>query len=283
MGTDTLRIGSVPMFLTKHPNQIWYLYFIDHIGKRRRISTKCRLKSDALQFLQSFKEEEQIRLVKRNRTTLSLFSTDFLKYSESIHTAKTLRSNKTALAEFLRVTGDIALQKLTPREIETFLAQKTQEASVWTARKYFLALSSVFETAKRWNLISVNPFRSVKKPRVPEIQPACLTQSDCEKLFKVIDDRDFGELVQCALLTGMRQGEILALQWDAVDFARKAITVRNTTTFLTKNKRERIIPMNQSLWGMLLQRKERTGGRVPEISFTLPKRKGACSLWIMRF
>ena len=173
--------------------------------------------------------------------------------------------------------------KLTPREIETFLAQKTQEASVWTARKCFLALSSVLETAKRWNLISVNPFRSVKKPRVPEIQPACLTQSDCEKLFKVIDDRDLGELVQCALLTGMRQGEILALQWDAVDFARKAITVRNTTTFLTKNKRERIIPMNQSLWGMLLQRKERTGGRVPEISFTLPKRKGACSLWIMRF
>ncbi len=58
----------------------------------------------------------------------------------------------------------------------------------------------------------------------------------------------------------MRQGEILALQWDAVDFARKVITVRNTETFLTKNKRERIIPMNQSLWGMLLQRKERNGG-----------------------
>jgi hypothetical protein len=46
------------MFLTKHPNRIWYLYFRDHNGKRRRISTKCRLKPDALRFLQSFKVEE---------------------------------------------------------------------------------------------------------------------------------------------------------------------------------------------------------------------------------
>ncbi len=167
------------MFLTKHTT-FWYLYFVDKDGKRRRISTKCRLKSDALRFLQSFKEEEQTRQVKRNRTTLSLFSQDYLNFSESIHTAKTLRANKTALAEFLRITGDIGLQRVTPREIETFLAQKAQEASVWTARKYFLALSSVFETAKRWNLISANPFRSVQKPRVPEVQPSYLTLTDCE-------------------------------------------------------------------------------------------------------
>ena len=142
-----------------------------------------------------------------------------------------MRSNKTALAEFLRIVGDVALHKVSAREIETFLAQKTQEASVWTARKYYLALSSVFETAKRWSLITANPFRSVQKPRIPEVQPAYLTQAECETLFKVIDDRDFRELVQCALLSGMRAGEILALRWDAVDSVRKLITVRNTETW----------------------------------------------------
>jgi site-specific recombinase XerD len=54
-----------------------------------------------------------------------------------------------------------------------------------------LGSPSVFETAKRWSLISVNPFRGVQKPKVPEVQPAYLTQADCEELFKVIDDRDF--------------------------------------------------------------------------------------------
>jgi len=101
VGTDTPRKGLSYMFLTKHPNRIWYLYFVDHNGKRRRISTKCRLKSDALRFLQSFNVEEQNRQPERNRTTLSLFAQDHLKYSESVHTAKTMRSNKTALAEFL--------------------------------------------------------------------------------------------------------------------------------------------------------------------------------------
>ena len=67
------------MFLTKHPNRIWYLYLVDQNGKRRRISTKCRLKPDALRFLLSFKVEEQNRQLKRNRTTLSLFAQDYLK------------------------------------------------------------------------------------------------------------------------------------------------------------------------------------------------------------
>lgn len=136
------------MFLSKRGN-IYYLWFVDQFDKRQKVSTHARTKAERVQFLRTFKEEEQLRLAKRNRTTLSLFSQDYLKYSESIHTAKALRANKTALAEFLRITGDIALQRVTPREIETFRAQKTQEASVWTARKYFLALSSVFETAKR--------------------------------------------------------------------------------------------------------------------------------------
>ena len=97
------------MFLSKR-GSIYHLWFVDQFGKRQKVSTHARTKAEAVQFLRAFKEEEQIRLVKRNRTTLSLFSTDFLKYSASIHTVKTRRSNKTALAEFLRVTGDIALQ-----------------------------------------------------------------------------------------------------------------------------------------------------------------------------
>jgi len=94
-----------------------------------------------LRFLHSFKEDEVNRQVKRYRTALALFSQDYLMYSGSIHTAKPPRADKTALAEFIRITGDIPLQRVTARGIETFLAQKTEEASVWTARKNFLATS----------------------------------------------------------------------------------------------------------------------------------------------
>ncbi|MBP1657299.1 MAG: hypothetical protein H6Q31_1900 [Bacteroidetes bacterium] len=40
--------------------------------RKSGISAKCRLKSDALLFLQSFKAEEQTRTLKRNRTPFAL-------------------------------------------------------------------------------------------------------------------------------------------------------------------------------------------------------------------
>jgi hypothetical protein len=52
-------------------------------------------------FLQCFKEVEIHRQVKRNRTTLSLFSQDYLKYSASIHTAKALTAKKTAALVYI--------------------------------------------------------------------------------------------------------------------------------------------------------------------------------------
>lgn len=76
----------------------------------------------------------------------------------------------------------------------------------------------------------------------------------------MIDDQDFKDLVKCALLTGMRQGEILTLRWDAIDFERKVVTVRNTVLFITKNKRQRLVPMRQLLWALLLKRRQNRGG-----------------------
>jgi len=69
------------MFLSKR-GSIYYLWFVDQFGKRQEVSTHARTKAEAVQFLRAFKEEEQVRQVKRNRTTLSLFSQDYLKYSE---------------------------------------------------------------------------------------------------------------------------------------------------------------------------------------------------------
>jgi hypothetical protein len=130
------------MFLTKHPNRIWYLYYFDDDGRRRRISSKTRRKAAAVLFLQTFRQEAHLREVKRNRTSLTMFAQDYNRYSEGVHTPKTQRAQKTALAEFQRIIGDVALQTVTPRAIESFLATKLKEASIWSARKYFLAWPS---------------------------------------------------------------------------------------------------------------------------------------------
>jgi site-specific recombinase XerD len=53
---------------------------------------------------------------------------------------------------------------------------------------------------------------------------------------------------------------LLSLEWSAADLTARLITIRNTRTFTTKSKRERVIPMNDVLWRLLLTRRERTSG-----------------------
>ena len=56
--------------------------------------------------------------------------------------------------------------------------------------------------------------------------------------------------------TGLRLGELIGLQWTDVDFVRKVITVHNSETFTTKNKKIRVVPMSEQLWRMLAVCKE---------------------------
>jgi len=244
------------MFLSRHPNGFYYLFYFDALGKRHKVSTKCRRKSDALSFLQEFKQEEQERKKKVERKSLSLFAQDFLTYSRSVHTSNTQRAFRVAFREFLRIVGDEPLHQIGVREIENFLSVKKSEASDWTARKYYIALASAFETAKRWGCVLSNVFRKVEKPRVREVQPTFFTKSEFHTLLQCIGDRDLRELCICAVSTGLRLNELTSLQWTDVDFVRKVILVQNSATFTTKSKRNRVVPMNEQLWQMLAVRKE---------------------------
>jgi len=122
------------------------------------------------------------------------------------------------------VVGDVPLHKVGIREVENFLSVKKSEASDWTARKYYIALASAFEAAKRWIMIANNPFRQVEKPSVREIQPAYFSKSEFQTLLKSMEDRDFRELGICVVSTGLRLAELTTLQWTDVDVVQKSDT-----------------------------------------------------------
>jgi integrase len=244
------------MFLSKRPSGVWHVFYTDEVGKRKSVSTQSTRKSDALRFLQSFNLEQQRRIKRHQRLGLSEFVPAFIQHSKGIHTPKTTRSHLTALNEFQRAVGDIPLHKVGVREIEIFLSKKRAEASIWTAQKYYLALSSSFEAAVRWGHILRNPFRSVQKPKVPELLPVFLSKSEFRTLMGAISEEYLRELVYFAVCTGMRQGEILSLRWPQVDLSRRVITVSSSQAFITKNKRARVIPMTVGLLMMLAERRD---------------------------
>ncbi len=165
------------MFLSKI-GAVYYLYFTDETGTRQKVTTSCRKKSEAFVFLQNFKLNEYAKRKKLKTISFSDFKDQFIAYSSGIHTPNTLRTNATAFKEFLRVEGNIPLHFIGIREIEHFLSKKKQEASEWSARKYYGSLASAFEKGVHWELIKENPFRKVKKPKPPEVMPLFFSEDE---------------------------------------------------------------------------------------------------------
>jgi integrase len=242
------------MYLSKRKGSgNYYLWFHDSKGRKRKVSTRCNRKNDALQFLKEFREKQKVR----QRIPLNDFAFEYLKHSATKHTYKTVKTNESVLREFVRIIGNLPLDKIGIREIEKFLSVKASESSVYTVRRVFVHLASAFETAKRWEYVSENPFRRIDKPKIKETAPKYIKKAEFKKLLDVIDDIDLRELVITAVSTGMRGGEIRALLWKQIDLINRVIHIQNTETFQTKSKKNRVIPMSENLYRLLAKRKER--------------------------
>lgn len=93
-------------------------------------------------------------------------------------------------------------------------------------------------------LIETNPMRRVHKLREAPARERYLTDDEERRLFAVLVGRrtHLRPIVVVALQTGMRQGEILGLKWEHVDFDQRSIYVAHT-----KTGRPRRIPMSKTV------------------------------------
>ena len=95
-----------------------------------------------------------------------------------------------------------------------------------------VALHKALDQAVKWHMIPRNVAEVVKAPRPApeEIRP--LNREQTKALLEVAkgeEDR-FEALYMLAVTTGLRQGEILGLKWDDVDFQDGVVRVRCTLT-----------------------------------------------------
>jgi integrase len=143
------------------------------------------------------------------------------------------------------------LRDITPMLIEQFKQQRLKtktlhkrDRSPATVNRELQVLSKVFSMAYDNGLVETNPMRRVHKLREAPARERYLTDDEEKRLFAVLVGRraHLRPMVVVALQTGMRQGEILGLRWEHVDFDQKTIFVAHT-----KTGRPRRIPMSKSV------------------------------------
>jgi integrase len=125
--------------------------------------------------------------------------------------------------------GRIPVAKLTPFEVQRFVNAKLASGLSPRRVQYLHAvLRRALVSAERWGLASRNVAKLADPPRVPHHEIRPLTPEDAHKLIDASCDDRLRALYVCALGTGMRQGELLALRWDDVDLDAQTLSVRHT-------------------------------------------------------
>jgi integrase len=126
-----------------------------------------------------------------------------------------------------------AIDSLTADDVERFMAAKRREGRApKSIRNYVGVLHGVcaFAVKRRW--ADANPCSAVDLPRVSatDADIRFLSLADVEALLRAVPDDHLGPtegaLYLTAAMTGLRQGELLALRWRDVDWLAGRLRVR---------------------------------------------------------
>ena len=232
------------MFLSKSPSGIYYLYYKNDNGKKQKVSTRSHLKSGALKFLTTFKIEREDR---KRPMLFSAFMIKFLEYAKSNLRQGTISLYERSRDLFIKLIGDITLDRLTAYHWDKYKALRLKEVSPVTVNIELRNLRSILSKAYRWGIILKNPFSLQPLCAVPEKYPIYFTQEEFSIFYKVIRDQWFKDVILFAVLTGMRRSEITNLRWRDIDAEKKIIHIQSSPTFRTKSGKKRVMPVHEKL------------------------------------
>ncbi len=131
--------------------------------------------------------------------------------------------------------GSKPLHRIEPRDIEAFIAAKRRDGrAAKSILNYLGLLHSIFEFGQRRGWAAANPCKLVDKPRTDttDADIRFLDQAELEALLRAAPDSELGRVDRLiwltAAMTGLRQGELLALRWRDVDWLAGRIRVRRS-------------------------------------------------------
>ena len=141
--------------------------------------------------------------------------------------------------------ADMELQKITKEDVKDFLIYIAQYSNSVIGKAYGL-MNNVFKIAVRKNIIKNNflddklLFCKPKSKKQTKKVCAFTVEEQQEFITAILHDNHFKHHYQMLLelYTGMRMGEINALDYKDINFVNKSICIRRT---ITKDKQDRAI------------------------------------------
>lgn len=177
------------------------------------------------------------KAISANNTHNKTVSQALDEYMRSAHRAlekSTIKGYNSAIEFYLKPNfGHIKLTDLTASMIKSWIGSLTISAK--RINNVLIPLRTIFSDAYAEELIDKNPMLRVKNLPVITEEPNPLTPIQIEAILKELPQQG-KNLIQFALWTGLRTSELLALEWDDIDFKAELVRVRRA--IVNKNSKQ---------------------------------------------
>ena len=255
------------MTIRKRGNVWEYRFDVAKVGGKRKQITKSGFKT------KKECESEALKALNYYKNGGLLVNFADLSYSDLLDLwFKTMRPTwKSKTAElyekiiYLKLKpalGSFKVRSLTPLKIQEFINQIYEENSQNYARLIRIVLGSSLKYAVvPLGIISSSPCEYIKLPKTDKPSEApCVDLETIQKAFNEIRT-PYNVALMVALHTGLRLGEVFALNWGDIDLNNKIIDVNKTLSYSSKlwristpktNESRRRIPFGDSLRDLLL-------------------------------
>lgn len=223
-------------------------YLVYHIGydaEGRRIrktrTVKAKNMTEAKKKLASFVTEiERGEYIAPSNTKFHSFVEVWKQHAKKKLAPKTMEMYTYLLdGRLIPAFSHLNMEDITHVFINDYMANLEDEGlSTSTIQKHHNVLSNIFKLAKTHELIKKNPMDKVEKVTVRYKQGEVYSPDELKKLYVLLEkekNRQMVLMIKLALNTGMRKGEILALQWDDLDFNTNTIHINHSLSYTKEN------------------------------------------------
>lgn len=119
--------------------------------------------------------------------------------------------------------GRSPLTRLSRQDVSIMSSQLSKTLSASTVRQILAILQGLLERAVEWDYVPKNPVKGVRRPRLVTREGRALTETELGSLVAELPCIRSTSLVRVLAGTGLRPGELRALNWT--DFKDGAISV----------------------------------------------------------
>jgi integrase len=204
----------------------------DAHGKRIRRAVFGRTKQEAQEALRKLQTDHALgRLTDAGKFTVADYLTLWLDQTARVKVAAaTYDRYKLIVDRQLKPhLGALRLNKLTTFHVSQLDAILEKQGESPRQRQMAqVVFGTALRDAVRKKLLAFNPVADAARPRPPKKEMTVWDAGQVRRFLAAAEADRLYALYVVALDTGMRQGELLALQWPDVDFEAGAVTVQRS-------------------------------------------------------